>query len=165
MDEKAKNRELLGAIEEGDFDGFCRLCEATPQSLKQMTPFGTWLHIAASFGRLDIAKYLIDQGLHPNERGGTFGGNALNLAASKGHVEMVEYLIACGSELDVSEPERNPLFSAVYGGHQAVVALLLSRGIDSSVRYNGTYMRDMDAKAFAKERGHTDIAQMFHVYH
>jgi ankyrin repeat protein len=61
--------------------------------------------------------------------------------------------------MDTSEPERNPLFGAVYGGHLHVVQLLVANGIDFRVKYTGRSMNDMDAKAFAVERGQTEIAK------
>lgn len=38
--------------------------------------------------------------------------------------------MGCGAELDISEPERNPLFAAIYGGHKLIDDILLSRGVD-----------------------------------
>jgi ankyrin repeat protein len=123
------------------------------------TPFGPWLHVAASFGNLEVVKRLIAAGVEVNRRGGTFEGNALNHAASGGHTEVVRYLLDCGSELDVSEPERNPLFSAIYGGHMEVVKLLLDRGLDPHVTYHSPRRGgNMDALSFARERGRTPIA-------
>jgi len=60
--------------------------------------------------------------------------------------------------LDTSEPQRNPLFAAIYGGHLAVAQLLVERGIDTSVKYNGDSMKGMDAYEFALEGGHFGIA-------
>jgi ankyrin repeat protein len=58
-----------------------------------MTPFGTWLHIAAAYGRLEIIEYLINAGIDINAQGGTFSANALERAAIKGHLDIAEYLI------------------------------------------------------------------------
>jgi ankyrin repeat protein len=93
-----------------------------------------------------------------NARGGTFGGSPVNLAAGYGQPHIVRALLAAGAELDVSEPERNPLFSAIHGGHLEIVKFLIERGIDYRVRYTGESMKDMDALAFARERGQTEIA-------
>lgn len=160
MDERTRNRQLRNAIEAGDLEGLKTLINSNKTSLEQMTPFGTWLHVAASEGHVAVAKYLVEQGIDPNARGGTFNSNALKLAASAGHIDVVEYLLSIGSELDVSEPERNPLFAAIYGGHRAVAALLLEAGIDAHVKYSGENMHDMDALDFACERGQTEIAEL-----
>lgn len=58
----------------------------------------------------------------------------------------------------MSESERNPLFSAIHGGHIDIVRFLVEAGIDHRVRYTGSSMQDMDACAFARERGQVDIA-------
>lgn len=124
------------------------------------TPFGAWLHVAASVGSVEMVKELLDLGVDINARGGTLGGNALNYAASNGHMEVVKYLLSCGAEMDVSEPERNPLFSAIYGGHIEIVNLLIENGIDIHVKYTGESMKNMDALAFAQERGQAEIAAL-----
>lgn len=160
MDPRVRNREVRDAIETNDLRRLAGLVEADGEILKQMTPFGTWLHVAASAGHIDVVRYLVKQGLDPNARGGTFESNPIKLAASAGHLDVVEILLALGAELDISEPERNPLFGAIYGGHKAVVALLLKEGIDKRVCYTGEYMVNMDAEAFARERGQFEIAEL-----
>lgn len=62
--------------------------------------------------------------------------------------------------MDVSDPERNPLFGAIYGGHIEIVRLLIDQGIDTHVKYTGKSMKNMDALAFARERGQMDIAAL-----
>lgn len=160
MDTRERNRSLLQAVEAGDIERFAMLVGADMSLLHMSTPFGTWLHIAAAAGRLNMVEYLIQKGLDPDARGGTLGGNALNVAASHGHVGVVKYLLSRGAQMDVSEPERNPLFSAIYGGHEDVVLLLLERGIDASIKYSGDSMNEMDAIAYARERGRLDIAEI-----
>ncbi|WP_457337782.1 ankyrin repeat domain-containing protein [Rhizobacter sp. P5_C2] len=160
MDTRLRNRGLVDAVEGGDIERFAALIGGDESLLHMATPYGTWLHVAAAAGRLNMVKYLVRQGFDPNARGGVFGGGPINVAAAYGHVEVVEYLLAEGAQMDVSEPERNPLFSAIYGGHNNVVLLLLKKGIDASVKYSGDSMSDMDALAFARERGRTDIAEI-----
>jgi ankyrin repeat protein len=128
--------------------------------LTVMTPFGTWLHVASSFGKLEIVKHLIALGSKVNARGGTFDGNALNIAASGGYLDIVRYLLSCGAEMDVSEPKRNPLFGAIYGRSEETVKVLLEHGIDTHVKYTSSTMNNMDALAFAIERGEGKIADI-----
>ena len=152
-------KRIRAAMDQGDAESMANLIRAN-DALRLMTPFGTWLHIAASSGNLKMVQALIELGAEVNARGGTFDGNALNVAASNGHLEVVEYLLSLGAEMDVNEPERNPLFAAIYGGHVDVVRLLLAHGIDPTVTYNGPNMKDMDAFAFATERGQREIADV-----
>jgi len=153
-------KEIRNAIKVGNVEKVRQLIDTDKEILNLMTPFGTWLHVAASHGNLEIVKYLIDSGLDVNIKGGTFKASAINRAASEGHQEIVKYLIDCGAELDVSEPDRNPLFAAIYGGHKEIAQLLIDHGIDIGVSYTGENMTNMDAYAFAIERGQKDIAEL-----
>lgn len=128
--------------------------------MNMVTTFGTWLHVAATHGKLEIVKRLIDLGADINRRGGVFGGGAINVAASEGHIDIVRCLLSSGAEIDVSEPERNPLFAAIRGGHIDIVKLLIEHGIDIHVKYTGDSMKNMDALAFAHEQGQKEIANL-----
>lgn len=160
MDNVNITKEIRSAIKTGNVEKVMELLGTYNELLNLMTPFGTWLHVAASHGRIEIVKYLISAGLDPCIKGGTFNAGAINRAASEGHIEIVKYLIECGAELDVSEPDRNPLFAAIYGGHKDIVEILINAGIDLSIRYTGENMSNMDAYSFAIERGQTEIATL-----
>lgn len=153
-------KSIRDAFKAGDDATAKSLIASDWSQLHASTPFGTWLHVAACFGRLNVARFLVDAGADVNARGGTFGGTPLNEAAGCGHLAVVEYLLSAGAQMETHEPEVNPLFSAVLGGHADIVLLLLERGIDPSVRYTGQRMREMDAEAFALERGEVAIARL-----
>jgi uncharacterized protein len=93
-------------------------------------------------------------------RSGVFEGGPLNEAATAGHVDIAKYLLSCGAELDVSDPRSNPLFGAIMSGNLEIVKLLIENGIDTQVKYSGESMQNMDALAFAVERGQTEIAAL-----
>jgi ankyrin repeat protein len=147
-------------INVGDLAAFKAYIEAKPDRLHTVTPFGTWLHLAIMRGQPEIAKYLIAAGLDVNKNSGISDSNSLDFAASNGDLEMVKYVHAKGAIFDTTEPTRNPLFSAIYGGHKHVVQWLLDNGIDYCVKYTDENMINMDAIAFAVERGQTEIAKM-----
>lgn len=149
---------MLSACKSNAVGEVASLLQQSPSALQMETPFGTWLHVAASSNSREVAEYLMSRGLDPNTRSGTLGGSALNEAASSGHQNMVAWLHERGAKFDTTEPERNPLFGAIYGGHIDVVKFLVDHGIDYRVRYTGTYMKNMDALAFAVERGQSAIA-------
>jgi uncharacterized protein len=157
MNEAEIAQALRAAVKNADVQQVRSLIGRSKERLHQVTPLGTWLHIAAKGGNLELVQCLISLGADVNARGGTFGGAPINLAAGYGQLHVVRALLAQGSELDVSEPERNPLFSAIQGGHLAIVKLLVERGIDYHVRYTGESMKNMDALAFARERGQAEI--------
>ncbi|WHY96647.1 ankyrin repeat domain-containing protein [Peribacillus simplex] len=159
MDKTQIAKDIRDAIKSGQLDTVRGLLEKEPEMLTWMTPFGTWLHIAAAFGQLEILEYLINVGIDTNAQGGTSSANALERAATKGHLDIAEYLINQNVEIDTSEPDRNPLFSAIYGGHFEIVKLLVENNIDISIKYSGDNMKEMDAYGFALERGQTEIAE------
>ncbi|GGA33800.1 ankyrin repeat domain-containing protein [Psychrobacillus lasiicapitis] len=152
-------KDFRSAIKNDQLDILRDLLKKEPEMLTWMTPFGTWLHVAAAHGHLEIIKLLINAGIDINAQGGTFSTNALERAATKGYLDIVEYLINKDIVIDTSEPDRNPLFSAIYGGHLEIVKLLVESGIDLYIKYSGENMQDMDAYAFAIERGQTEIAE------
>ncbi len=160
MDNKQLINEMLDAIEDGDVERVMVLLNSDVDKLNLITPFGTWLHIAASEGQLDIVKKLIDLGVDINKRGGTYDGGAINSAASEGYIEIVKYLLSNGAEFDVSEPTRNPLFGAIMSGNINIVKVLIDNGINTKIKYTGENMTNMDAYAFAIERGQKDIAEL-----
>lgn len=159
MDKTQFAKDIRNAIKRGQLDILRDLIEKEPEMVTWMTPFGTWLHVAVAHGHLEIVEYLINAGIDINAQGGTFSTNALEKATTKGHLDIAQYLISQNIEIDISEPDRNPLFAAIYGGHLDIVKYLVKNGIDITVKYTGDTMKDMDAYAFAIERGQTEIAE------
>ena len=159
-----KLKETYDAIKSKDTTQAILLIKEEPLLTKALTPFGPLLHVAAAANNLEVMKQLLDCGADVNARGGTLGGNALNYAASTGQIDAVKYLIKSGAEMDVDEPERNPLFGAIYSGRKDIAIELIENGIRTDVFYTGESMKEMNAKAFAEERGELDIAQLLSNY-
>ncbi|OWT47633.1 ankyrin repeat domain-containing protein [Bacillus sp. K2I17] len=159
MDKKIVNQEIRNAIKIGDINKVKQLIGNNTKLLNTKTSFGTWLHIAAKKGNLDIVKFLVQEGIDIDARGGTFDSSALNLAAGSDHLDIVKHLVNAGAELDVSLAKRNPLFGAIYGGHKNVVEFLVEKGIDISIRYTGENIKNMNAYDYAMEFGQTEIAE------
>lgn len=154
-------KEAYDAVKERDIAKLKALLAVDATLLGAETPFGPLLHVAAADGDKVIVELLLAAGADINARGGVLGGSALNSAASKGQLEITRCLLAHRAAIDTSEPERNPLFSAIYAGNIDIVKLLLDvGGVDKSIRYSGESMKDMDAKAFAIERGQSEIAAL-----
>ena len=153
-------KAIRAAIKGGDADAVLSLISQRPARLSMETPFGSWLHVAASSGQLDVVTTLVALGLDVNVRAGILGGAPVNEAASGGHQAVVEFLLSRGATLDVSAPERNPLFGAIYGGHLEIARLLLHSGIDFKIRYSGKSMKEMGAYEFAVERGQSEMAAL-----
>ncbi len=141
----------------GNLEEMKKLFAENEGLLNATTYFGTWLHDAASYGQYETAKYLIEQGIDINAKGGTFDSAAINEAALDGHLDVVELLLENGAEMDVSNDERNPLFSAIYNGHFDVVKCLVEHGIDLTPKYEVAQFDDMDAHKYAWYNGETEI--------
>lgn len=152
------------AIKNGELTVVVQLLGDDRSRLQMDTPFGSWLHMAAAHGQLEIVRWLVSQGSDVNAIGGMAARRPLDEAAAEGHLDVVKFLIDSGAILDTSDSVRNPLFSTIVGGtsdsHTAVAKLLIDSGIDTKVKYTGENMTDMDAIAFAKEWGRTDIVRL-----
>ena len=159
MNEKEIIKAIWDAVEDADIKRVRALIGSSKERLQNNGPFGTWLHIAATNGSLDLVKALIAMGADVNAKGGTYNGGAITMAAEYGHLPVVQTLLEAGAELDVSDSVSNPLFGAILGGHLDIVKLLIKSGIDFRVKYTGEMMKNMDALAFARERGEMEIAK------
>lgn len=151
--------KIYDLIDKGQIQQAKEIINSDKSLLDFVTPFGTWLHVAARAGELDMVKFLVESGLDLNRNEGVPKSAPIAQASSKGDLDIVEYLFNSGALFDVSEPNRNPLFSAIYGGHLEVVKYLVQNGIDIAVKYTGDTMKEMDAYSFAVERGQTEIAE------
>jgi uncharacterized protein len=152
-------KDIRTAIKQGDVERVEALIGADPSRLNMTTVFGNWLHQAASLGKFEIVKRLVAMGADINAYSGIAGGGPLHRAASDGHYDIVTFLTERGASLDVSEPERNPLFGAIHFGHTEIAKFLIDSGIDTSIKYKGNSMKNMDALAFANEWGRKEIAE------
>ncbi|MBY0090801.1 ankyrin repeat domain-containing protein [Priestia aryabhattai] len=158
MDNKEKAVKTYDFIKNGDTEQAKEILITDKTLLKFITPFGTWLHVAARAGSLDMVKFLVEYGMDINTNEGVPKSAPIAHAASVGEFSIVQYLYDRGAILDVSDSSRNPLFSAIYGGHKEIVEYLVNQGIDISVQYTGENIEDMDAYRYAKEFGQTEIA-------
>jgi ankyrin repeat protein len=156
----AYQKRIREAITAGDCEAAKALIDADPRQLHVMTYAGTWMHVAAARDQVELVEWLVRRGADVNARGGFAGATPLHDAATEGHPRTIEYLLSVGAEMETYEPHVNPLFAAVHGGHRDVVRLLLDRGIDATIRYTGERMKDMDAAAFARLWGWTEIAEI-----
>lgn len=155
-------KQLSDAIESEDCEKIRRILKENPEQISWHTPFGahTWLGYAAQTGKVAAARTLRDAGIDVNTGDSREGIRPICCASANGHYEMVCFLLSSGAILDVSSSVCNPLFAAVIGRSSKIAQLLLSAGMDSTVRYTSKTMKDMDAVAFALMRGETDCAKV-----
>ena len=150
-------KSMRNAIKNGNLDMVTELLRNNEGLLEVNTVFGSWLHIAASYGKTDIASYLIDCGIDVNRNGDISGGNPMRRAAENGQIDMIELLYNSGTIFDVSDATKNPLFGAIYGGHYNVVQFLVEHGIDIAKYYSIGELEKVDACEYAKQLGQTEI--------
>ncbi|MCR9982633.1 ankyrin repeat domain-containing protein [Vibrio diabolicus] len=153
-------KDVMVAIRSGDVSEVEKILSGDDKLLHLITPLGSWLHIATEQGQDKIVELLVNLGIDVNIKGGPSGVTPLNTAAYEGHLDLLTYFLERNAVMDISEPDRNPLFAAIHAGHKNIVELLLKAGIDTTVKYTGKSMKDMDAIAFAYEWGRKEIAEM-----
>jgi ankyrin repeat protein len=110
-------------------------------------PCQTPLHLAARFGRDDLAAVLLDAGADPNA-GDKHGDRPLHLAAEYGHVLVATLLLRRGASLEATgSSNRTALHAAADGlsgtsdleGRLQVATALIARGanVNAQMRGNG----------------------------
>ena len=157
---KYSPKDMITAIKDGNVELVRLIISAEPELLHLNTPLGSWLHIATEKGQTEIVELLLELGMDVNVQGGPSKNMPINVAAYLGNLGLVNLFLDKNVVFDVSEPDRNPLFAAIHGGHIDVAAVLLNAGIDANVRYSGATMRNMGAAEFALEWGQIEIAEM-----
>ncbi|WP_425618162.1 ankyrin repeat domain-containing protein [Anatilimnocola sp. NA78] len=160
MDAKETTKAIRTAIKQGDDQAAVSLICADQSQLSAITPFGTWLHVAAAYGRINVVKKLIEMGADMHLNAGIENATPLFMAAFDGHIEVLDYLLSLGAKADVSRPEGNPLFAAINQGHTQVAKRLIESGIDVHVKYKGTSGAVKDAHSYALDWGRKDIAAL-----
>jgi palmitoyltransferase ZDHHC13/17 len=89
------------------------------------------LHWAAINNRIDIANYLLDNGVDVDPVGGELESTPMNWAARAGYVQMVVFLIKRGAKTDHFDIEGfSTIHLATMFAHSNVVAYLLVNGVD-----------------------------------
>ena len=151
--------DLFSAAALGDVALAQRLLKQQPEALATALDLGaTPLHVAAEYGRVEMAQFLLEQGAlldvvgaaqlremeklerllcdSPelvNVRGGSFGFTPLHCASVQGSSRLVQFLLARGAEINARDRmyQKTPLCEALYFGRAHVVDLLLRHGGDT----------------------------------
>ncbi|RDW57747.1 Pfs, NACHT and ankyrin protein [Coleophoma crateriformis] len=111
---------------------------------------------AATSGKIDMVKLLIETGADVNAQGGRHG-NALQAASIHDHESIVQLLIKKGANVNAQKGHYgNALQAASHGGHESIVQLLIEKGADVNAQ-GGLYSNALQA---ASDSGHESIVQL-----
>jgi uncharacterized protein len=133
-----------------------RMLLARPPLVGSFSPDGwTPLHLAAHFGRGEIARELLERHapIDAVARNG-IGNQPLEAAVAGGHVGLVRTLLAAGADPDHrSHGGLTALHAAAYSGDLSMVRLLVSAGADVDAAMEG----GKTALDLATEQGRTEV--------
>lgn len=98
-------------------------------------PWGTLLHIAATYGSPAMLEYLVNEGFGLEDVGEATTIPALGIAVAAGNTENIKWLIANGANVNATGTSgRSVIHHALVCGDQALVDLLLEAGAVSDDR-------------------------------
>ena len=126
-------------------------------SVRRLSPDGfTALHLAAFFGKPEVARMLLDAGASVDTyTTNDFANQPLHAAAAGRHLEVCRVLVAAGADVNATQHGGyTPLHEAAQHGDVEMVELFLSAGADPSLRVAEGAPADL-----AEAAGHPDVAR------
>ena len=144
ISQDALDQNLLAAALANDLEGACenlrRGADVNAEKRVARGVMETALIVAASYGRMELARLLIRNGAEVN-----LGGEhsrwqkdritPLMAASGLGRLAMAEFLISQGAEIDAVDTRgRGALYEAAHSGRWAIVEMLLARGADANLQ-------------------------------
>lgn len=149
--------DLFEASAVGRIDRVRVALDDDPETVRRLSPDGfTALHLAAFFGKSEIARLLIDSGAAVDTyTTNDFANQPLHAAAAGRHIEVCRVLLAAGADVNATQHGGfTPLHEAAQHGDVEMVELFLSAGADPTVT-----VTDGGAPAdLAEAAGHRDVA-------
>lgn len=133
-------QDFLKAAKNNDF-------EAIKNAIKNNININTYcffgkftaLKYACKNGKLDIVKFLIENGAEINK-------GTLTLAAKNGHIDIVKFLISKGMNVNSdSQQDESPIRAAVTSRYEDIINLLISNGAklsDAFDSYSGSLLKE-----------------------
>ena len=144
ISQDALDQNLIAAALENDLEGACenlrRGANVNAEKRVARGVMETALIVAASYGRMELARLLIRNGAEVN-----LGGEhsrwrkdritPLMAASGLGRLAMAEFLISQGAEIDAVDTRgRGALYEAAHSGRWAIVEMLLARGANANLQ-------------------------------
>jgi ankyrin repeat protein len=130
--EQQHARAIVDAAERGDLEEVRRLVQQNQMLLNAVVWAYQWedrspLTAAANRGRVEVVRYLLDEGADIDLWTGEYG-TALATACSEGRLAVVALLLASGADTAPDRHGWTPLIGASGKGHTDIVELLLAHG-------------------------------------
>ncbi len=151
--------DIFQACVAGETQAVLSEIDRDPTLLEKRSSDGwTPLHLAAFFGRPELATALLDRGAQVDARSTNAMKNTpLHAAAAGGHAELVDLLVKRGADPNAQqEGGWTALHSAAQAGNREMVSVLVANGAHVNVRAeNSQGPLDM-----ALMKGHSEVAAL-----
>ena len=149
--------DLFEASAVGRVDRVRANIDDDPESVRRLSPDGySALHLAAFFGKPEIARLLLDAGAAVDRyTTNDLANQPLHAAAAGRHIEICRLLLAAGADVNATQHGGyTPLHEAAQHGDAEMVELFLSAGADPTIAVpEGGTPADL-----AEAAGHPDVA-------
>lgn len=128
-------KAVIEAINLGDLNLVKNFIEEKGVDSNTMTVGRSLLHIACSFGHIEIVKLLIEKGANFNAADDDNSDTPLHIACGHGYTEIVKLLIEEGVDLEVTNYDKGftPLHVACRHRHTEIVKLLIEKATDLGI--------------------------------
>lgn len=155
-----KELDIFEAAAVGDCARLHHFIAADAMSARAISPDGwTPLHLAAAFSSPEAVTLLLEHGAHVHQPShNPLRNQPLHACVALNHsLEAVRVLIEAGADVNAAQHGGyTPLLQAAAAGKKDLVILLLEHGARLDCRCD----QGKSAWDYAKERGHTEVADM-----
>ena len=151
----SRAQTIHAEADRGDFDAIKQRVLKDKNVVNSLDNWSRPLHHAAYTNRIEIVKYLVENGAEINARQGD-GATALGHSASRGNTEIAKYLLEKGVNPDLSDDKgATPLHHAAYAGNMELVKLLIAHhaNVNLAQKDGGT------ALSHASIQKHNEVAK------
>ena len=149
-------KKMALSIRDGDLAEVKRLLVAATKNFKHHD-IGKFLWLAASEGRSEITKALIDAGADVNVKN-VKGQTALMVAVMENRPKIAQMLLTAGANVGARDVRsRTALMMAAGEGHVEFVQMFLAADADVNLKDNSG---SQTALSWAAQNGHAEVVQM-----
>jgi ankyrin repeat protein len=132
---RASSETVLDAAARGDLDMVRQLLKSGADVNSARADGVSALHLAASAGKLEIARVLMTAGANVGASTMLLGTRPLHMAAENGHADVVDLLLARGADPNAANRlGTTALMLAARSGDAKTVTVLLDGGADPDAR-------------------------------